>query len=164
MRNFKLPILSLFVILAATGIAVAGGLSSHFIEVKLKDVKIGKIYSVKEETGKLLDISNTTEDMTLDIAIESEKPEDYNLVSGYEPIPDLSWVVIEKGYFEKVGPGESIETDILISIPRDEEYAGKKYQVYIYSHTAGKETFRTGLMGRILIETEQIEGVTPPDK
>ena len=152
MRSFKLLILSLVFILAAAGIAMAGGLSSHFIEVKLKDVKIGKIYSVKEETGKLLDISNTTEDMTLDIAIESEKPKDYNLVSGYKPIPDLSWVVIEKNFFEKVKPGETVKTDILISIPKKRRYAGKKYQVYIYSHTAGKETFRTGLMGRLLID------------
>jgi len=152
MRSFKLLILSLVFILAATGIAMAGGLSSHFIEVKLKDVKIGKIYSVQEKTGKLLDISNTTEDMTLDIAIESEKPQDYNLVSGYEPIPDLSWVVIEKNFFEGLKPGETVKTDILISIPKKGKYAGKKYQVYIYSHTTGEQTFRTGLMGRLLIE------------
>ncbi|MDD5135760.1 MAG: hypothetical protein PHN63_00265, partial [Candidatus Omnitrophica bacterium] len=70
-----------------------------------------------------------------------------------EPIPDLSWVKIEKNYFGNVAPGGAIETDISVTIPSGSEYSGKKYQVYIYSHTAGEGTFRVGIMGRILLKT-----------
>jgi len=158
MTNFiKSKIFFLAIIFLAAGTAFAGGLSSHFIEVKLKDLEPGATYSVKEQTKKALDIINTTEDITTDIGIEAEKPVDYNLVPGYEPIPDLSWVKIEKNYFEKVGPGQSVETDISISIPKGKEHAGKKYQVYIYSHTAGKDTFRMGLMGRVLLEIKEMD-------
>lgn len=153
----KISIFAMAIILFVAGTALAGGLSSRFIEVKMKDLEQGKAYSVKEMTGRMLDVNNTTEDVTTDIAIEPEKPVDYNLVPGYEPIPDLSWVKIEKSLFEKVGPGASVETDISITIPKGKEHAGKKYQVYIYSHTAGDETFRTGLMGRVLIEIKEKE-------
>lgn len=131
----------------------AGGLSSTFVEVKMKDLKPGKTYSVKAETNQSLVVKNTTEDITVDIAVNPEKPVDYNIVPGYEPIPDLSWVKIDKNYFEKIGPGQSAETDISITIPSGDEYYGKKYQVYIYSHTAGQGTFRVGIMGRILLTT-----------
>jgi hypothetical protein len=130
----------------------AGGLSSTLIEVKLDKLEPGKSYSVKEIRKIPLIVTNTTEGQTLDIKIESERPVDYNLVVGYEPIPDLSWVKIEKDYFGEVGPKKSIDTDITITIPNDKAYYGKKYQVYIYSHTAGKAALRIGLMGRILLE------------
>jgi len=149
----RIPVVFIAIIVLAANSAFAGGISSHFIEVKMKDLAPGKIYSVEDETGRVLDINNTTEEMTIDIEIEAEAPVDYNLVPGYEPIPDLSWIVIEKNRFEEIGPGESVKTDILVSIPEDEEYAGKKYQVYIYSRTAGNATFRTGIMGRLLLET-----------
>jgi hypothetical protein len=148
----KLIIIVSAITCIAANTARAGGLSSHFVEVRLKDLIPGKTYSVKELTGKFLDINNTSENITVDIGIEPEMPAKYNLVSGYEPIPDLSWVKVDKNYFKKVGPGDSIETDIYISIPKDRKYAEKKYQVYIYSHTAGNDTFRMGILGRILIE------------
>ncbi len=150
--TFLLPI----VIFSCSAIATAGGLSSRFVEVKLKGLEPGATYSVKEEAGKPLTIENTTEDITVDIAIEPEAPVDYNLVTGYEPIPDLSWITIEEDYFEEVGPGTTIETDIKITIPEDEgAHKGRKYQVYIYSHTAGQSTFRMGLMGRLLVEVAE---------
>ncbi len=142
----------LSIILIAAGAAYAGGLSTTFVEVKLKDLKPGQTYSMKEEKGRALKVDNTTEDMTVDIAIEPEAPVDYNLVPGYEPIPDISWVEIEKDSFKGIGPGQAAETDIRISIPKGKGHKGKKYQVYIYSHTTGQATFRTGLMSRILFE------------
>ncbi len=139
----------------SAGYVYAGGLSSYFVEEKLDNLKPGITYSVKEIVKKPLVIKNTTEGITVDIEIVPEKPVDYNLMPGYEPIPDLSWVRIEKGYFKDVGPGQSIETDISVTIPSEPQYYGRKYQVYIYSHTAGAGTFRLGIMSRILIHTAQ---------
>lgn len=155
LKSFKFVALLLFFIFAFSGIAIAGGLSSTFVEVRLKGIKPGVVYSVEREAGMPLIVNNTTEAMTIDIGVDTEKPVDYNLVPGYEAIPDLSWVVVKKKFFKDVSPGQSAKTDILIKVPRGKKYAGKKYQVYIYSHTAGNEMIRMGLMGRILIETEK---------
>ena len=144
-------ILALSISLTSSTYAFAGGLSSTFVEVKLEDLEPGKAYSIKQETNKSLVVINTTKDKTVDLQIVPEVPVDYNLVPGYEPIPELSWIKIEKGYFKDVGPNKHAETDITITIPKNERYYGKKYQVYIYSHTAGKATFRMGLMSRILL-------------
>ncbi|MCX5715391.1 MAG: hypothetical protein NTV07_00670 [Candidatus Omnitrophica bacterium] len=149
-RSFAVISAAIFLICE---LATAGGLSATLVEVKLKNLQPGKTYSVLKETGQQLVIKNTTENITVDIGIVSEKPVNYNLVPGYEPIPNLSWVEIKTKDFKDLKPGESAVTDIEIKIPPDKKYTGKKYQVYIYSHTAGKETFRMGLMSRILIET-----------
>ncbi len=151
-KAFKITNILLSIILIAANTAYAGGLSTTFVEVKLKDLQPGKTYSMKEEKGRALKVDNTTEDMTVDIAIEPEIPVDYNLVPGYEPIPDLSWIEIEKSSFKGIGPGQAAETDIRIAIPKGKKHSGRKYQVYIYSHTTGQATFRTGLMSRILFE------------
>lgn len=150
-RIAKSVLMASLILLSSVSCLYAGGLSSHFVEEKMDNLKPGNAYSVKEVTKRALSVENTTKDVTVDIEIVPEKPVDYNLVPGYEPIPDLSWVKIEKNYFKDVGPGGSVETDILITIPSGKEYFGKKYQVYIYSHTAGAGTFRVGIMGRILL-------------
>ena len=150
-KMFISIILVLSIVLFSSSSVYAGGLSTRFVEVKLEDMELGKTYSVKEEINRPLVVVNTTEDKTIDIEIEPEAPVEYNLVQGYEPIPDLSWIEIEKSYFENVGPNEYAETDIIITIPEDKKYYGKKYQVYIYSHTASKATFRMGIMSRIFL-------------
>ena len=153
LRRATPAILSLIIVLFVSSVSFAGGLSTHFVEITLNKLEPGKTYSVKEISKSTLIINNTTKDKTVDIEIVPEKPVDYNLVPGYEPIPDLSWVKIGKGYFEHIGPGGSAETDISIAIPAGKEYYGKKYQVYIYSHTTGQGTFRVGIMSRLLINT-----------
>ncbi len=158
-KAIKLFALIFSIIFITSFTAYAGGLSTTFVEVKLKGLKPGKTYSMREEKGKSLIVSNTTEDTTVDIAVEPETPVDYNLVPGYEPIPDLSWIEIEKNSFKEIGPGQAAETDISITIPKGKKHRGKKYQVYIYSHTTGQATFRTGLMSRILFE---IANESPP--
>ena len=151
--TLKTSILSLCLIFMVGSPAFAGGLSSTFVQVKLEDLAPGESYNVSESSGKALVVKNTTESTTLDIAVEPEMPTEDTLVPGYEPIPDLSWIHIKKDYFQKVKPGESVKTDIEISIPESKKYQGKKYQVYIYSHTAGKAAMQVGLMGRLLIHT-----------
>ena len=150
-----ISILALCIFLFSPNFLYAGGLSTTFVQVKLENLEPGKNYSVKNLKNKTLKVRNTTEGITTDIEIELEKPKGANLAPGYEPIPDLSWIKIQKSYFKKIGPGESAETDIAIKIPKNSQFYGKKYQAYIYSHTAGEETFRMGLMSRILIHTAE---------
>jgi hypothetical protein len=154
-RTIRVFLLVLVCGLAGAVPVYAGGLSTRFVEEKLADIKPGKMYSVEKMTKRALVVTNTTKDQTVDIRIAPEKPVDYNLVPGYEPTPNLGWVKVVKKYFKNIGPNQSAKTDIIIRIPNKKKYYGKKYQVYIYSHTAGKGTFRVGLMSRLLIHTAQ---------
>jgi len=155
MPRFRIICIALIsLILFSASCAYAGGLSTPFIGVKLKDIKPGKTYNVEKVTGKPLIVTNTTDAVTMNIKIELRKPTKDNLVKGYKPIPKLSWVRIKKTYFKNVGPGESVKTRVLVSIPNRLKYRGKKYQFQVYSHTAGKETFSVGLMSRVLIKTK----------
>ena len=153
LKIFKVLSMVIIGLLFISSCLYAGGLSTYFVEEKMTNLQPGKTYSVKEMTKKDLAVTNTTDGVTVDIEIVPEKPVDYNLVKGYEPIPDLSWIKIEKTYFKEVGPKQSAATDVLVSIPNDETYRGKKYQVYIYSHTAGEGAMRIGVMSRLFIET-----------
>ena len=151
-RIFKIFIAVVVCLLFCVNNLYAAGLRTRFVEVKLNNLTPGNTYSVKELTKRTLLVENVARNAVVDIEITAEKPVSRNLTRGYEPLPDLSWVKIEKNYFEKIGPGCSVETDIYVTIPSGKEYYGKKYQVYLYSHTVGKTVYKVGLMSRILID------------
>lgn len=50
-------------------------------------------------------------------------------------------------------------TDVIVTIPSDKKYLGKKYQAYIWSHTVGKGKLpiALGLKSRLLLEISEKE-------
>ena len=77
-------------------------------------------------------------------------PEASELKEGFEAIPDLGWIKLDKAEFTGIKPGEAATTDVIISIPDDRQYQGKKYQVFIWSHTVGR-SIGVGLKSKLLI-------------
>ena len=129
--------------------ADASGLTTAFSEVTLENLEIGKSYSTKEVANLALEVVNTGKE-EVDLKMELLMPQEQELKQGYEPIPSLSWIKLEKTEFTKIMPNHTAVTDVLISIPDQKEYKGKKYQAYIWSHTVG-ETVGVGLKSRLLI-------------
>ena len=125
----------------------AGSVSTGFTQVVLEELEPGKTYSTTEERGIPLDVANETE-ASLRIKIDILQPKGQELIEGYEPIPDISWITLEKNEF-KLEPGGVGITDVKISIPDDKEYRGKKYQVYLFSYTTGRAV-GVGLRSRLL--------------
>ena len=152
-KTLKIYIIALICLFLIVDYSHAAGLRTHFVEVRMDNIEPGRTYSVKETAKKPLIIENVAKKAVVNIEITPERPASYNLTAGYEPIPDLSWIALEKSYFENVGPGGKIETDIHVTIPEKKEYYGSKYEAYLYSHTVGKTGYKTGLMSRLLIET-----------
>lgn len=143
------------------GLVYALGLSTNFGEVLLDNLQPGKTYSTKNIINMPLRIVNTDKTATdLKIEILIPKNEPANLKEGFEPIPDSRWIRLEKEHFENVRPGEIAETDVIITIPESSFYAGKKYQVYFYSHTISKSgtTIAVGLRSRLLFTVRQKKG------
>lgn len=126
----------------------AAGLSTGFSEVTLENLEIGKSYSTKEVAGLPLVVVNTSKE-SVDLKIELLIPQTSELNEGFEPIPDLSWIKLEETDFKGIKPNDSATTDVVISIPDELQYQGKKYQVFIWSHTVGRRV-GVGLKSKLL--------------
>jgi len=126
----------------------AAGLNTGFSEVTLGNLEIGKTYSTKETAGLPLVVVNTGEE-AVDLKIELLLPQPPELKEGFAPIPDLSWIKLEKTDFKDIQPNKSAVSDVIITIPDDKQYQGKKYQVFIWSHTLGRRV-GVGLKSKLL--------------
>ncbi|MBI5116957.1 hypothetical protein HZA56_10840 [Candidatus Poribacteria bacterium] len=127
----------------------AAGLSTRFGEVTVTNLCIGHRYSM-EETAKLpLAILNTSAG-PVELRIDPMLPAESELKNGYEPIPDLSWIGLEKNLFT-IPPNEHGTTDIFVTIPNERELLGKKFQVFIWSRTIGT-SIGVGLKSKLLFD------------
>lgn len=106
----------------------AGGLSSPNAAMYLLNLKIGQEYSLKQLLGYPFQVTYKGR-YPVDLKINLEKPTT-TTPDGYEPIPDLSWIQLQKTEFS-LDPGETAETDIIIRIPNDETLLGRKFHVSI---------------------------------
>lgn len=125
----------------------AMGLSTTFGQVRVDNVKIGQTYSMEKDAETPLIIKNTS-DIELALKIDVLKPKENELIEECEAIPDTSWITLEQNSFV-LPPKNEISTDVIISIPDEERYKGKRYQVYIWSHTTG--SIAVGLKSKLLI-------------
>jgi hypothetical protein len=66
----------------------------------------------------------------------------------------LGWVSLAQLNFSNIQPRASAETDVVITIPADAQYKGKKYQVFIWSHTVGRK-IGVGLKSKLLITIKE---------
>jgi hypothetical protein len=111
----------------------SGGLSSPNAAMYISNLKIGQEYSLKQLLGYPFSVTYKGK-FPVDLRIELIKPAT-TTNDGYEPIPDLSWIQLQKTEFS-LDPGETAETDIIIKIPNDESLLGKKFHVSISPTTS----------------------------
>ena len=157
-KKIALIIILVGAYLGSTGESLeAAGLSTGFSEVKIENLEIGRSYSTKETAGLPLVVVNTG-DEPVDLKVELLSPQESELREGFEPIPDLSWISLEKEDFNNIKPNEAATSDVVISIPDDEQYIGKKYQVFIWSHTTGRK-IGVGLKSKLLLSIKDAKEV-----
>lgn len=128
----KQVILSLAGLIFLTGSAVhaKSGLQTKFGLVTIENLQPGETYNTREVASLPLVIKNTGDEKTqVKIEILSPDPKSPSIVqNGYEPIPDLSWIKLSRDEFPiEVGANEG--ADVLVTVPNDDKYLGKKYQV-----------------------------------
>ncbi len=127
---------------AAIGIALfaatcyAGGLSTAFSKVEVKNLVPGITYSTEETIGLPLEVKNTS-DYEVELKIDILMPQEDELKDGFMPIPDLGWISLDEDHFF-IEAGGTGKTDVYIDIPNDADHFGRKYAVYIWSHTVGR--------------------------
>ena len=133
----------------------AGGISTHFAELRISDLQPGRTYvGSRDVTGEPYTVANNT-DAPLDLMMVVRAPEPSELQPGYEPIPDVGWIRFQKQFFTAPG-GKPGTNDYYISIPSGETHLGKKYQVQLGVRTFGGPSFvQMGLMGRALLSVTE---------
>jgi len=137
-------------LLLTTSPAMGVGLRTYFGEVVVENLRIGQTYNLRDLVNLPLEVTNTS-DFPIELEMELQYPQPGDKRADYEEIPSLDWIKLTQTYFT-VEPGGSAFTDVIISIPDDEKYLGKKYQVNIWSHIPeGTRTLAVGLLSRLLI-------------
>ncbi|MFB0526061.1 MAG: hypothetical protein ACETVO_01155 [bacterium] len=144
--------LSLILLLSLPKDGNTAGISTDFTEVVVRNLSIGKNYIIGQKVNRQLRVRNKGKD-PIELKMEVLVPSKSELKEGYESIPDVSWIELEKEQFS-VEPSKFAVTDVIITIPGDKKYLGKKYQAYIWSHTGGKGSLpiALGLKSRLLLE------------
>ena len=133
----------------------AGGLSTGLGEVVVENLQVGQTYSLKQLANLRLGITNNCDD-SVALKMDILSPDSSELKKGLNPIPDISWLKLSQDTFV-LGSNEIALSDITLSIPDENRYLGKKYQVTIWSHTVGLAgramSLGLGLKSRIIFTT-----------
>ena len=145
---FKRSILLLSISAIIVFNVFAGGLSSNWGEVVIANLESGKSCYLNEIAGAPFAVTNNFQD-TVPLIAEIVLPQKSELKKGYEILPSVDWVKINEPQFE-VGGSKTKVIDLIVTIPSEGKYAGKKYQFWVWTHTAGKAV-GVGLKSRILI-------------
>jgi len=107
----------------------AGGIAVEFADIVLEDLDLGGVYNLRAMRGLSYTVMSNYEG-TRDIEILVEKPNLSDCEKGYEPVPDIAWVRVIPDSF-RLGYREKAHCAIIISIPENEEYRARHFQVAI---------------------------------
>jgi hypothetical protein len=156
--TLKLISSGILLLLICISSAGAGGLRTQLGEVVVENLQIGQSYNLKDLVNLSLRVTNTS-DYGVGLRMDLLVPGEAELKHEAEPIPDLAWISLSADSFNLEGGQEAI-SDIVISIPDEEQYLGKRYQFMIWSHTVpgseGGMFLATGLKSRIIFTTDTI--------
>lgn len=132
--------------------ANALGIRTKFGLVVVENLQPGRTYNIRDLVGLPLRVVNASDkQVTIRMDLQKPDPEEGGMVGKhFEPIPDLSWIKLSKDFFV-VDSGHSAIADVFITIPDDDKYLGKRYQVNIWSRTTGKRFLNVGVMSRLRI-------------
>lgn len=146
----------LFLTLATATAVQARGLTTGLGEVVVENLQVGQSYSLKQLANLSLSVTNNSDD-SVALKMDILSPGSSELRKGSSAIPDISWIKLSRNSFA-LGPNGIASSDITISIPDDNRYLGKKYQVAIWSHTVpgvGEGmAIGLGLISRIIFTTD----------
>ena len=104
--------------------AFAVGVTVNPGEFVVENLKIGQSYDISKmaQPFKIKYQGPNGMDMVIDVYPPNDpRP-------GYEPIPDKSWVKLDKEFYSALS-GEEVTVIAVLTIPNDEKYLGKKYDV-----------------------------------
>jgi hypothetical protein len=147
-RRASTLFVALGVVLTVAAGVEATGLRTPFLEVNLGCLKPGQTYSLLENRNLPLSVTNTGK-VPVDLAIDVLRPRMDELFDGYEPISDTNWITLQQNRF-RLEPGTNAITDVLVNVPEDKRYLGRRYQLWLFSYVLRPGGVVVGLKSRVL--------------
>jgi hypothetical protein len=153
-------ILAVWLLLLGSRDCLAAGLSTSFGEILIENLQIGRTYNTKELINLPLLVRNTmSEPIELEMVVRKPSPGEKK--TGFEPIPDLSWIRLEKSS-HVVLPGQEAVSNVYITIPKDPKLKGRRFFVQLESHTIPPKkpgaALSVGIGSRLLFTVSTVEG------
>lgn len=147
--RIKLIVLCLAVLYVfnSGNVIAATGLRARGTDVALEGLGIGRTYNLRVD-GKYPYVIINASDHPVKVKTEVEIPLKHYLKDEYEEIPDPGWIRIFPSEFT-LGVGESKTCDIILSIPNNEQYNGRHFQVMLRAYTGGRGMMRAGVRNRL---------------
>ncbi|MFH1540834.1 MAG: hypothetical protein ABID79_03150 [Elusimicrobiota bacterium] len=128
-------------------------IATTFSDLILENLEIGGSYNLRALKNCPMVIKNNS-DASINVEIKIDIPAKENLMSSYEPIPDVEWIKIVPAKY-RLEPFGKNSSDLIITIPNDEKLMGRHFQAQILSSSlpAGglqsQLTIATGFQSRI---------------
>lgn len=147
MKLVKCKIVLAVVVVTLCGLSIprsgnAGGIAVQFADVVLAKLEPGGVYNLRALRGLTYTVLNNYE-ATRDFEVLTVRPLPEELLKGYEPIPDPSWIRFVPNTF-RLAYRENVHCAIIISIPEDEQYRGHHFQV-MFVATVTPDPFAEGI-------------------
>jgi len=128
-------------------------------EVLVENLAIGESYSMMKLINLPYRVNNLSKQSAY-LQIQPVKPQSSELKPGFEIIDNLDWINMGNSLVAIAANG-TYDTDIVLTIPKDKKYLGKKYQVFLaarfYDPNASLVALSLGVMGRLLFTVAEVE-------
>jgi len=107
-------------------------------EIFFDNVKIGKKYRLSEHKKKFYRVT-ASEQAQAQIALDITLPvQGDKLPEGFEALPELKWLKLSESRFP-LEPGIEKSIDIELALPKNRNFAGKKYFAFIWARSIAQE-------------------------
>ena len=93
------------------------GLSTRFVDVTLEYIEVGKSYNLRQLKNVPYTVKNKG-DGPIDIKVDVLIPKKDELVAGYEPVPDPTWIQIVPNKFNVPG-GQTAYAEMILQVVAD---------------------------------------------
>ncbi len=151
-RKQNIQLILLILLLAVVSSEAKIGILGRFADdIVLERLSIGKTYNLRTLGNIPYRITNVG-DAETDVVIEPYIPLENQLKPDYEAIPDPSWVQVIPNQF-RLKPQETGIAEVILTIPPDEKYLNRHFQVGIAGKQKGTGLMATGVSHRIRFST-----------
>lgn len=160
MKTMFGAILAVGLLIPGASKCLGAGLSTSFGEILIENLQIGRTYNTKDLINLPLLIRNTMSE-PVELEMEVRRPSPEQTKAGFEPIPDPSWIRLEKTT-HSILPGQEAVSNVYITIPKDPKLKGRRFFVQLESHTVPPKkpgaAISVGIGSRLLFTVSSIEG------
>ncbi|MDD5491681.1 MAG: hypothetical protein PHV60_03240 [bacterium] len=104
----------------------AAALTVNYSDIVLENLQPGVPVSLLQRTGGALGVNNI-DSLGANVFFDILVPSKNQLMEGYEPIPDIKWIKLER-FNSWIKANQTDNFDLVVYVPYDQKLFGKKYQ------------------------------------